>query len=82
MSPCYRCLCSRVDITTPSITNDLFSVECSAGFYGEQCKSNCGHCVNQTTCHYFTGACENECEPGYMSPNCTEGIFLECKYSI
>lgn len=57
----------------------MFSVECSTGFYGQQCKRKCGLCVNQITCHHFTGACVNGCEPGYMSPNCTEGIFLICK---
>lgn len=50
----------------------MFS-ECIAGFYGENCNNSCGHCLNETACHHVTGMCDVECDPGYLTPYCTEG---------
>lgn len=53
-----------------------FLIECMVGFYGDKCNSSCGHCLNNTACHHITGVCNQQCEPGYQAPNCTEGIIL------
>lgn len=54
-------------------------LECSDGFYGEECSSSCGHCLNDSACHHVTGTCDQGCEPGYQAPNCTEGILCNIK---
>lgn len=55
----------------------LFSLlECNAGYYGNNCSSRCGHCLDNVTCHYITGNCLNGCHTGYEEPMCTEGNLL------
>lgn len=48
--------------------------ECTIGYYGEQCNTSCGHCLNNSGCHHVTGACVKGCEPGYQEPTCKEGM--------
>lgn len=50
----------------------ILVLECIAGYYGGNCK-NCGHCLNEKTCHHVDGKCVEECEPGYKAPYCKEG---------
>lgn len=47
--------------------------ECKAGYYGGNCTNSCGHCLNEKACHHVNGMCDEECEPGYKAPYCTEG---------
>lgn len=55
-------------------TKVIFVVlECKAGFYGEQCGSICGHCLDNGACEHITGYCLKGCEPGYQGINCTIG---------
>lgn len=56
-----------------SLNNSYLFSECIAGFYGENCNNNCGHCLKKTACHHINGMCDEECEPGYKVPYCTEG---------
>lgn len=35
------------------------------------CYYFCGHRLNERTCHH--GMCDEECDPGYQTPLCTEG---------
>lgn len=51
----------------------FYVLECSTGFYGEQCGSKCDHCLNDTACDHITGYCLKGCEPGYQGINCTIG---------
>lgn len=51
----------------------LSFLECSAGYYGENCSVSCGHCLNKTACDHITGICIQGCEPGYQAVNCTQG---------
>lgn len=53
----------------------LLSVECSFGYFGEQCNGICGHCKDNSACHHITGTCAKGCAPGYRFPKCTEGIY-------
>lgn len=52
-------------------------LECIAGYYGEECGSICGYCLDNTTCHHVTGSCNEGCQSGYQEPNCTEGDSLD-----
>lgn len=54
--------------------------ECSDGYYGEECSSSCGRCLNDSACQHITGVCDQGCEPGYQTPNCTQGILVTYKF--
>ena len=49
----------------------LFCLDCSYGFYGEDCVGVCGECKGNKTCEVDNGNCLYGCEPGYYEPNCT-----------
>lgn len=51
----------------------FFFKACSAGYFGENCNSSCGHCLNEAACHHINGTCDEECNPGYQAPYCTDG---------
>lgn len=53
--------------------NNTFNLECSAGYFGGNCASMCGHCLNRTLCHHVTGNCVEGCLPGYKEPTCKTG---------
>lgn len=48
---------------------------CTAGYYGENCSSRCGYCLDNLACHPVTGNCIKGCKPGYQKQMCTEGIL-------
>lgn len=52
----------------------FFFTECNAGYYGKNCNNTCGHCWNETPCHHVNGTCDEECDPGYLAPYCSEGM--------
>lgn len=51
----------------------FFFKACSAGYFGENCNSSCGHCLNEAACHHINGTCDEECNPGYQEPYCKDG---------
>lgn len=53
----------------------LFEIECIVGFYGDECSSDCGYCLNNMVCYYVIGICVNGCEFGYKVFNCSMGIM-------
>lgn len=40
-------------------------LECKVGFYGVQCGSICGYCLDNGVCEYIIGYCFKGCEFGY-----------------
>lgn len=44
--------------------NHFYVSECNDGWYGENCKEQCGQCLNVSECDPVTGHCK-ACEPGY-----------------
>lgn len=48
-------------------------LECKVGFYGEQCGSICGYCLDNGVCEYIIGYCFKGCEFGYKGINCIIG---------
>lgn len=50
----------------------LFTLECKSGTYGLNCTVKCGHCKENTGCYQISGACEEGCKDGWLSPNCTQ----------
>ncbi|XP_035218669.1 uncharacterized protein LOC118191914 isoform X2 [Stegodyphus dumicola] len=47
----------------------LSITECPPGRFGRNCASIC-HCYENAACDKVTGACEGDCEAGYMGFNC------------
>lgn len=45
----------------------LLITECSDGSYGEECKYQCGECLNVITCDNVNGKCSEGCKPGWQS---------------
>lgn len=44
---------------------------CRLGFFGNDCKSACGKCLNGV-CDHVTGRCAAGCKPGWTGSNCLE----------
>lgn len=49
-------------------------LDCSEGFYGDECENKCGYCINSTKCHHVNGTCMDGCEPGYKGEYCNIGM--------
>ena len=51
-------------------------LECESGYFGRDCTSTCGHCLNESQCHRGNGSCLNGCSAGYIGSFCKESTFL------
>lgn len=52
-------------------------VGCENEMYGVNCKYHCsGHCLNNGTCNFITGFCNNGCSFGYLGDMCNESRKL------
>lgn len=52
-------------------------VGCENEMYGVNCKYHCsGHCLNNGTCNFITGFCNNGCSFGYLGDMCNESKKL------
>lgn len=77
----YRCLWFEFSLnkfyTNKKMSNFyetiVVSIECTAGWYGDQCNNSCGYCLNGAPCFHVSGSCDHGCQPGYQVPHCTEG---------
>lgn len=48
-------------------------VGCENEMHGINCKYHCsGHCLNNGTCNFITGFCNNGCSVGYLGDMCNE----------
>lgn len=55
----------------------ILNVECTAGYFGLECKSKCvGHCKDNKQCNHINGTCVDGCKDGYTGSNCTEGCWI------
>lgn len=59
-------------------------IVCNNGYYGSDCRSKCGHCLESKHCHHINGSCLNGCLHGYRGDLCNEtcpsGLFgLDCR---
>ena len=52
------------------------SLECESGYFGPDCKNECGHCLNVSHCHGGNGTCLSGCSAGYIESLCTESTFF------
>ncbi|XP_072040595.1 receptor-type tyrosine-protein phosphatase delta-like [Amphiura filiformis] len=50
--------------------------ECEAGKFGQRCDTVC-HCAEGSSCHFYTGKCEGNCEPGWTGDYCENYVGLE-----
>ena len=45
-------------------------IECVAGTFGKDCKSDCSSNCNYGTCDHENGRCSSGCKPGYREDKC------------
>lgn len=72
--------------TKPRCLYDLMSVapyfmfiECTAGYYGNNCSNTCGNCANGASCNHVTGNCPGvipRCRVGWKGEQCKSGKIL------
>lgn len=58
------------------LLNYLFLQECETSKYGKDCKSSCGHCVNDETCNHVNGSCANGCAAGWENDICDKSKLM------
>lgn len=55
----------------------LFSFAvCSEHFYGLDCSTPCGHCLNKDVCDNVTGRCPNGCQNYWTGDGCDGGYLV------
>lgn len=47
---------------------------CSDYYFGSDCNTSCGHCINNDLCDKVTGQCPNGCQNHWMGHKCDECI--------
>lgn len=57
--------------------------KCNSGYFGPECRSKCGYCLEPKHCHHMNGSCLRGCLHGYRGDLCNEtcpsGLFgLDC----
>ena len=55
--------------------NDFIFTECPKGYYGDDCKKECGYCTDLTQCNHVNGTCLDGCEAGYKGEHCIQRMF-------
>lgn len=51
-------------------------LECKNGYFGLECRSKCGHCLESKHCHHINGSCLNGCLHGYRGDLCNESLYF------
>ena len=58
-------------------------VVCKDGHYGDNCKTPCGHCLNNEACDKKNGTCYHGCINHFKEPKCAGKWFMTiCLFSI
>lgn len=47
-----------------------YITECPFGTFGNNCRQECGHCLEKYHCHHINGSCLNGCLQGYRGEQC------------
>lgn len=56
-----------------SESNYLFTLECPAGYYGNDCRYHCSlNCDVTSICDKSSGQCEGGCKPGWTGATCDQ----------
>lgn len=55
--------------------NDLSILDCSFGFYGQDCADTCNHTCSG--CNNVNGQCDRGCNPGWSGELCEKGILCD-----
>ncbi|XP_062613945.1 receptor-type tyrosine-protein phosphatase alpha-like isoform X2 [Saccostrea cucullata] len=79
--PCGHCqvgtVCDKGTGRCPSGCNEHWSgdlcKECADGYYGQNCGSTCGNCL-QGFCDKKSGTCLSNCKPNWKEPLCQECV--------
>lgn len=47
-----------------------YITECPLGTFGNNCRRECGYCLEKYHCHHINGSCFNGCLQGYRGEQC------------
>lgn len=50
-------------------------VVCTNGYYGDECKTECGNCLHMAVCDKQNGTCYNGCINHFKEPKCSGKYF-------
>lgn len=53
-------------------------LECTSGYYGDNCQSSCVNCQPKTACNKINGICDT-CTDGYSGPQCNYLCHSNCE---
>lgn len=54
----------------------FYLIECSPGYYGDECNEVCGKCASSAACDSRSGDCPGECVGNWQKPKCTGKKFI------
>lgn len=47
-----------------------YITECPSGTFGNNCRQECGYCLEKYHCHHINGSCLNGCLQGFRGEQC------------
>ena len=59
---------------------NIFISACDPYTFGKDCKELCHNCRHNKPCNVVTGACINECGPGWIGDKCDQSKYTVCTY--
>lgn len=54
-------------------------LDCTVGFYGDDCDKICGQCMDGTSCNVSSGVCPSGCRNNWEGPMCTGNVIMKQK---
>ncbi|KAL3879809.1 hypothetical protein ACJMK2_032091 [Sinanodonta woodiana] len=71
---CYQGDCShdtgKCRTCPPGKQGDYCEYDCMDFYFGMNCSSRCGNCLNGEVCHKVTGNCQRGCQDGWQKDKC------------
>ena len=57
-------------LTLNHLNVNVYFVVCMDGYYGNNCNTECGSCLNMEVCDKQNGTCYHGCKDHYKEPKC------------
>ena len=69
--------CLSQKIVSYSLLLHCIFAECRAGYYGDNCSTECSSGCQSSQCHHVTGICSEGCLPGWLGEFCNQRKCFE-----